>query len=117
VKNRSPITTHCLDTSRGRPAEGVAVLLELKDGAGPYRELARGATDADGRVETLLPPDRTLEKGIYRLTFETGAYFLSKGGKGFYPSVMVVFQVDDPREHHHVPLLLSPFGYSTYRGS
>ncbi|HEV2149040.1 MAG TPA: hydroxyisourate hydrolase [Longimicrobiaceae bacterium] len=108
----SAITTHVLDTSRGRPAGGVAVRLER----GP-EVLAHGATDADGRLRDLLPAGTPLQPGSYRLVFDTGAYFAGHAADAFYPEVSVVFQVRDAGEHYHVPLLLSPFGYSTYRGS
>jgi len=110
----SGITTHVLDTSRGRPAEGVPVRLERRLENG-WRALASSRTDRDGRARDLTTGDP--EAGTYRLTFETAAYFASCGVEGFYPVVEVVFEVRDPSEHHHVPLLLSPFGYSTYRGS
>jgi 5-hydroxyisourate hydrolase len=97
------ITTHVLDTARGRPAGGVPVRLE-RDG----ETLADLATDVDGRAR--LTEDAAA--GRYRLTFDTGAY-----QDGFYPEVSVVFEITQPGEHHHVPLLLSPFGYTTYRGS
>ena len=97
------ITTHILDISLGRPAEGVTVRLERREGAG-WTELSRGKTSADGRVADLLPK---APHGLYRLVFETA---------GFFPEITIAFQVSDDR-HHHVPLLLSPFGYSTYRGS
>jgi 5-hydroxyisourate hydrolase len=113
----SPITTHVLDTSRGRTAAGVAVMLELRDSSGQWRELGRGATDADGRCRTLLTDSPALAAGVYRLTFETGAYFAASKVEGFYPSVPVVFEVRDVTQHYHVPLLISPFGFSTYRGS
>ncbi|AUX24792.1 5-hydroxyisourate hydrolase [Sorangium cellulosum] len=112
----SAITTHVLDTSRGRPASGVQVVLEIQ-GAGGYRELGRGATDDDGRQKALLPPGERLLEGIYRLTFHTGAYFAALGVESFYPTVSVLFEIRDPAQHHHVPLLLSPHGYTTYRGS
>ena len=110
----SGVTTHVLDTSRGRPAVGVAVVLELAGESG-WQPLGRGTTDADGRARDLLesPP----EDGRYRLTFDTGAYFRAVGEAGFYPEVSVTFVVGRGKEHYHVPLLLSPFGYSTYRGS
>lgn len=108
----SAITTHVLDTSRGRPAAGVPVRLE-QDG----RVLGQGATDADGRLRTLLPADAPLAPGVYRLVFDTGAYFRAQGTEGFYPHVAIDFEVRDGAQHHHVPLLLNPFGYSTYRGS
>lgn len=110
----SRITTHVLDTARGRPAAGVPVTLEVLSGK-EWAALGRGSTDADGRAREL--SDGVLAAGTYRLTFETAAYFASTGVEGFYPEVQVVFEVRDPSQHHHVPLLLSPFGYSTYRGS
>lgn len=109
------ITTHVLDTALGRPAAGVQVLLELQVADGWVR-LGSGATDGDGRLRDL-PVDADRRAGIYRLTFDTGGYFSSCGEAGFYPSVAVEFEVADPTSHHHVPLLLSPYGYSTYRGS
>jgi 5-hydroxyisourate hydrolase len=113
----SAITTHILDTARGRPAEGVPVLLERRDEGGAWQTLGRGETDADGRLRTLTAEGATLARGVYRLTFDTGAYFSTQGVEGFYPEASVVFEVRGAREHYHVPLLLSPFGYSTYRGS
>ena len=110
----SPITTHVLDTSRGRPAAGVPVVLERAVDSG-WQSVGRGTTDADGRVRDLLAS--TPEVGRYRLSFDTGAYFNAIGETGFYPEVSVTFVVGRGEEHYHVPLLLSPFGYSTYRGS
>lgn len=112
----SAITTHVLDTSRGHPAEGVGVRLEKIDGAGT-EILGRGATDADGRLRDLLPAGAALRQGTYRLVFGTGAYFRAQATVGFYPEVEIVFEVRDASQHYHVPLLLSPYGYSTYRGS
>jgi len=100
------ITTHILDTSKGRPAAGVAVSLELERN-GQWETVGRGTTDADGRLRTLTE-GKALERATYRLTFETG---------GFFPQVTITFRVDAPDDHYHVPLLLSPFGYTTYRGS
>lgn len=108
----SPLTTHVLDTASGKPARGVPVVVERKT-AGRWKVLGRGRTDADGRASGLLKPG-LLTQGVYRLTFDTAAYF--KGKPAFYPEISVVFRVRDSR-HHHVPLLLNPFGYSTYRGS
>ena len=110
----SGITTHVLDTSRGSPAAGVPVVLERAVASG-WQSVGRGATDADGRVRGLLaaPP----QAGRYRLSFDTDAYFRAIGEAGFYPEVSVTFVVGHGEEHYHVPLLLSPFGYSTYRGS
>ena len=108
------ITTHVLDTARGCPAAGVAVVLERAGEAG-WEPVGSATTDSDGRASDLL--SSAPEQGSYRLTFDTGAYFAAAGGTGFYPEVSVSFAVVGGEEHYHVPLLLSPFGYSTYRGS
>ena len=112
----STITTHVLDTSAGRPAAGVAVSLERAAGE-TWTLVGRAATDADGRVRSIVPSGAALSPGIYRLTFQTGTYFQRANTSTFYPSVNVVFEVADAEGHYHVPLLISPFGYSTYRGS
>jgi len=107
------LSTHVLDTSAGRPAEGVRVSLEAPDGT----LLATGVTDADGRVGDLAAD---LASGDHRIRFDTGAWFAARGVAAFYPEVVVAFTVtagQDEGEHYHVPLLLNPFGYSTYRGS
>jgi 5-hydroxyisourate hydrolase len=106
------ISTHVLDTSRGRPAAGVPVVLEHAGAT-----IMRAETDADGRVRELVPAGTAPEAGDYRLSFDTGAYFAALGAEGFYPRVVVEFTLRDPAQHHHVPLLLSAYGYSTYRGS
>ena len=111
---RRPITTHILDTSLGRPAVGVPVRLDRLDVE--WHTLGAGRTDADGRVTNLLAPG-TLTPGTYRMHFDTSAYWEEQGGEGFYPFVDIVFSVVATDEHYHVPLLLNPFGYSTYRGS
>ncbi|HZD38189.1 MAG TPA: hydroxyisourate hydrolase [Actinomycetes bacterium] len=111
------VTTHVLDLRAGCPAAGVWVVLETRDGDGGWWRVGGGATGADGRLSGLLPPDRHLEPGAHRLVFDTGAWFAEQGVDAFYPEVSVVFEVTDPTQHFHVPLLLSPFGYSTYRGS
>ena len=103
-----------LDTALGRPAAGVAVSLERRDDA-TWVRVGGGETDGDGRVRSLLPDDLTAPAGTYRLVFDTGAYFRRLGVETFYPSVAVTFKAGGGR--YHVPLLLSPFGYSTYRGS
>ena len=113
----SVITTHVLDVARGGPAEGVPVLLEAHPVNGAWMPLASGATDADGRVPMLLEPHAPVAPGRYRLTFDTAAYFTRLGVEAFFPEVRIVFEIRDPAQHYHVPLLLSPFGYSTYRGS
>jgi 5-hydroxyisourate hydrolase len=110
----STVSTHVLDTARGAPAPGVPVRLESVSGAG-CEEVGRASTDADGRVRDI-GPDR-LPPGTYRLVFGTAAYFDQQGAEGFFPEVAVTFTVDGEGRHYHVPLLLSPFGYTTYRGS
>ena len=111
----SQITTHILDTSSGKPAAGVHVVLDQFI-SGTWRQLSKGMTDNDGRVKNLLPIEKKIAKGIYRLVFETRSYYKSQDIKGFYPSVTIEFEITD-ESHYHVPLLLNPFGYSTYRGS
>jgi 5-hydroxyisourate hydrolase len=113
----SPITTHVLDTARGRPAEGMGVVLDFLNADESWIELARGQTNADGRLNTLLPAGVPVLIGTYRLRFAIGSYHGALGVRGFYPEVQILFQIDEPGAHYHVPLLLSPFGYSTYRGS
>jgi 5-hydroxyisourate hydrolase len=110
------ITTHVLDVALGRPAAAVPIKLERHGDDGAWRELGAGETDADGRLRTLTPPGDVLP-GTYRITFDTAAYFATHGVAGFFPVVEIQFIVRDGGQHHHVPLLLSPFGYSTYRGS
>jgi 5-hydroxyisourate hydrolase len=112
----SAITTHILDTSCGRPAAGVPVTLEV-EAAGGWILLGKGTTNADGRISDLLPDDTAIEAGVYRLIFDTSTYFAGNNVQAFYPQVTVVFKIEKTNQHYHVPLLLSPFGYSTYRGS
>jgi 5-hydroxyisourate hydrolase len=112
----SAITTHVLDTSRGRPAANVEITLEVRAGEG-WQTLGTGTTDADGRLRTLLPAGAPLEAGVYRLTFETGRYYAASGIATLYPSIAIVFDTQPGESHYHVPLLVAPFGYSTYRGS
>jgi len=111
------ITTHILDTSKGRAAAGVQVLLEFRGEGGEWQSISRGTTDIDGRLKTLYPDSKSLTAGVYRLTFDTGRYFESIGATAFYPEVVVVFETTPGEKHYHVPLLLSPFGFSTYRGT
>ena len=120
----STISTHVLDTALGRPAAGVPVALErVRDADGGAASgtrpsaLGSGATDADGRLRDLLPPGATLGEGTYRLTFAVGDYLERTWGYAFYPEITVLFRVGGHDEHYHVPLLLSPYGYATYRGS
>ena len=109
------ITTHVLDTARGVPAAGLEVILEMRQ-AGEWSPIGRTTTDAEGRVTVFA--NAPLAIGIYRLTFDTGTYHRDQGITApFFPEVRIVFSVRDAGAHHHVPLLLSPFGYSTYRGA
>lgn len=110
----SHITTHILDTAAGKPAADVAVELYARDGEA-WAQIAAGTTDADGRVKNLGP--EKLSSGAYQLRFATGAYFASTNSDTFFPEVALTFNVQASQEHYHVPLLLSPFAYSTYRGS
>jgi 5-hydroxyisourate hydrolase len=112
----SAITTHILDVSTGVPARGVPVTLERETADG-WEIIGRAATDDDGRLRDLLRADEAFAAGNYRLTFDTEIYFQKQQTEGFYPQVTVAFTVRDAAQHYHVPLLLSPFGYSTYRGS
>lgn len=112
---KSPITTHVLDTSLGKPGAGVPVRLEILVDES-WHELARKETDADGRAPGLLEAG-ALKAATYRMTFDTARYFKARGAKTFYPYVQVVFEIATPGDHYHVPLLVSPYGYSTYRGS
>lgn len=110
------ITTHILDISIGKPAAGVRVaLLRIENAIRTV--VGSGVTDADGRLKDLVPHAATLNAGIFELTFETGTYFRGRGVEPFHPRVNVTVEITDPKQHYHVPLLISPFGYSTYRGS
>ena len=112
----SGITTHVLDTSLGRPASGVLITLERSEEAGAWTTVGSGTTDQNGRLNTLLG-DNPLRAGTYRITFDTGGYFARSGTPTFFPSVSITFEIRDGEQHYHVPLLVSPFAYSTYRGS
>jgi 5-hydroxyisourate hydrolase len=106
------LSTHVLDTARGRPAGGMPVRLDQYVGD-TWKPLAEAAADDDGRLRDLPAPG----PGTYRLRFGTGPYFAEQGVETFYPEVIVIFAIADADEHYHVPLLVSPYGYSTYRGS
>ncbi|MCC3153841.1 hydroxyisourate hydrolase [Hymenobacter sp. BT770] len=111
----SQITTHILDTTKGKPAAGVTIAL-LQQTGDNWQEIARGATNSDGRIADLLPKETQLELGVYKMKFFTKEYFDQNGTANFYPLVEIIFDVATT-EHYHVPLLLNPFGYATYRGS
>ncbi len=106
------LSTHVLDATTGVPATGVAVTVESRVN-GEWRQVATGSTDSDGRVRELAD----VGVGIHRICFDTGGYFTLIGVRAFYPEVTVTFEILDADAHHHVPLLLSPFAFSTYRGS
>lgn len=110
------ISTHVLDTARGCPAQGLPIALWREDGA-DLIELGSGVTNHDGRIAGFIPEGTALPEGTYRIRFDTGAYFESQEIEGFYPEVVVRFIIRAADEHYHVPLLISPFGFSTYRGS
>jgi 5-hydroxyisourate hydrolase len=113
----SAITTHVLDTALGRAAAGVHVLLDRRADDGRWETVGRGHTDNDGRLRNLYPGNDPPAPGVYRLTFDTQRYFESMDVDAFYPEVVVVFETSAGETHYHVPLLLSPFGFSTYRGT
>lgn len=111
----SQLTTHVLDTSKGKPAIGVRIILYQQSGDA-WKELANGITDEDGRANELLAKNKVMELGTYKLHFDVQHYFARHAVLTFYPYIEIVFQVTT-KEHYHIPLLLNPFGYSTYRGS
>ncbi len=111
------VTTHVLDTTTGTPAAGIAVVLERRSAPGLWEEVGRCATDAGGRTSSLLGSGQALTLGTYRLTLETRGYFGAVGVSCLYPEIVVVFEVEHTDEHFHLPVLLSPFAFSTYRGS
>lgn len=109
------ISTHILDTSIGKPAEGVKIILEELTGTN-WKKTDEGITNADGRINNLISEDTEVKEGTYRITFEIENYFKDQKRESFYPSVNIIFKTK-AGEHYHVPLLINPFGYSTYRGS
>jgi 5-hydroxyisourate hydrolase len=117
----SQITTHILDTALGKPARGIEVILfeqseEIMEGNASWRQIALGSSDQDGRISDLLKKDAQVEPGIYKIRFETQEYFNKLSCQTFYPYVEIIFRITN-YEHYHIPLLLNPFGYSTYRGT
>jgi 5-hydroxyisourate hydrolase len=109
----SPITTHVLDTSQGCPGENIRIRLEQQQSDKTWQEIASGSTNSDGRIANLIQEDEMINTGVY----ETGPYFEQQGTAYFYPEIEVRFLLNHTEQHYHIPLLLSPFGYSTYRGS
>ncbi|WP_158895150.1 MULTISPECIES: hydroxyisourate hydrolase [unclassified Pseudomonas] len=112
----NPLSVHVLNLEDGKPSAGVHVTLERQVGQG-WQPLAEEVTNEQGRVPALFPKERTFEKGEYRVVFKTGDYYRQRGRSAFFPEIPVVFDVTQPEQHYHIPLLLSPYGFSTYRGS
>ena len=112
----NPLSVHVLDLQSGQPTAGIAVTLEQRSGE-QWRALAAGVTDAKGRIAALYPEDKPIAAGDYRIVFKTGEHYARKGQPTFFPRIPVEFKVEDTGQHYHIPLLLSPFGYSTYRGN
>src|ERR1700752_3876969 len=113
----SPITPHILDVASGIPGAGISVVLERKTDSAGWHQIGEGTSDADGRVGDILSSEEAFLAGQYRLIFDTGAYFELRDTEAFFPQVTISFIVKDTLQHYHVPLLLSPFGFTTYRGS
>lgn len=112
----NPLSVHVLDLQSGQPSAGIAVALEQRVGT-EWRALATGVTNAQGRIAALYPEGKPVVAGEYRIVFNTGEHFARKGQASFFPRIPVEFSMDKATEHYHIPLLLSPFGYSTYRGN
>lgn len=112
----NPLSVHVLDLQSGQPTAGIEVTLEQRVGT-QWRELARGVTNEQGRIPALYPEDTPMNAADYRIVFKTGEHYKRKGQASFFPQIPVEFTVNAPTQHYHVPLLLSPFGYSTYRGN
>jgi 5-hydroxyisourate hydrolase len=112
----SRISTHVLDIALGKPAKDIPVRLERQEPTG-WNQLTSARTDPDGRCAQLVPDNEALASGIYRLTFDTASYFSARNIEGLYPLVEITFSIRDNEQSFHIPLLLSPNGYSTYRGS
>jgi len=111
------ISTHVLDTARGKPASDIFVRLERRDVSAGWRVLGSSRTNADGRCAQLMPEDETLSAGSYRLVFDTGSYYAAQKIDGMYRVVEITFHVNNGESQFHIPLLLGPYGYTTYRGS
>jgi len=113
----SRISTHVLDTAKGKPAAGVPVRLQRQNSSGNWTTLSSARTDEDGRCNELVPEGTGIAAGTYRLSFDTANYFAASDADGLYPAVEILFRVRSGEIHFHIPLLLSPNGYTTYRGS
>lgn len=113
---QNPLSVHVLDQQSGQPGARIAVTLEQRKGT-EWIQLASGVTNEQGRIPALYPEGKAMAAGDYRIVFRTGEHFARKGQASFFPRIPVEFTVDAPTQHYHIPLLLSPFGYSTYRGN
>lgn len=112
----NPLSVHILDLQNGQPVAGVTVILEAESGK-QWKKLNTGITNEQGRITALFPADQTMAVGNYRVIFKTGAHYAQLKQNTFFPQIPVEFHVDKVGEHYHIPLLLSPFGFSTYRGN
>ena len=110
------LSVHILNQQTGKPSAEVTVILEKQTGTG-WQKLATSKTDSNGRVKSLYPQDSAMSAGVYKVTFETGDYFKQQGQASFFPEIPVIFSVSQQNEKLHIPLLLSQYGYSTYRGN
>ncbi|ERS01092.1 hydroxyisourate hydrolase [Acinetobacter sp. COS3] len=113
---QNPLSVHVLNLENGLPSAGVKVILEKQE-KDQWKELSKSTTNQQGRITALYPQDTPFEKGIYKVTFKTGEWFQKNKQSSFFPEVPVIFSVDGKLEHYHIPLLISPYGYSTYRGN
>src|SRR5262245_53175946 len=113
----SKVTSHILDTTVGRPASGISVLLEHESAQQGWVPVGDAVSNPDGRVGNLVPAGLTLRIGRYRLLFDTGPYYAEKNLQAFFPQVCVIFHVHDPEQHYHLPLLISRYSFTTYRGT
>ena len=113
---QNPLSVHVLNLENGLPSSNVNVTLEAQQGD-KWVQINQGTTDENGRITALYPNDNKLDKGIYRVTFKTGDWFQKHQQRSFFPEVPVVFVIDGTVDHYHIPLLISPYGYSTYRGN
>ncbi|RBL67895.1 hydroxyisourate hydrolase [Pseudomonas sp. MWU13-2625] len=112
----NPLSVHVLNLENGLPSPGVKVTLEQQVGQ-DWKPLSEGVTNEQGRIAELFPANRALTAGEYRVVFKTGEYFRQAKRETFFPEIPVIFEVKQPEQHYHIPLLLSPYGFSTYRGS
>lgn len=115
----NPVSVHILDLQTGQPTPGVQVEIEMHTKNGTWQPVGKGQTDENGRIRSLIAQDAIANwaAGEYRVVFKTGDYYRTKKQATFFPEIPVVFQVEDQKAHYHIPLLLSPFGFSTYRGN